>query len=107
VSIQSKANQALITVAAMADPRCTHPRKRLAKMRRILEGDTIDKLDLARVLLADAATEECSPRRRALWSKTTKRLAREQGRRYQAVLTKARIARRKTAAKKAEAKAER
>jgi hypothetical protein len=99
VSIQSKAHEALITVAAMADPTCRNPRKRIAKMRRILDGGDIDRLDLARVCLDELAAEDCGPIRRALWSKQTKRLARETARRRRVIR-----ARSKTAKKKAEAK---
>jgi len=107
MSIQSKAQDAIIVVSAMANPHCPHPRKRLAKMRRILEGGAIDRLDLARVLLADVGAENCSPRRRALWSKTTKRLADETSRRYRVVRSKAKAAKKAAAKARAEVEANR
>lgn len=62
-------------VAALANPNCKHPRARLGRIKRMLEGDTIDKLELARACLDYVEREKPTGKRRDMWRKATKRLA--------------------------------
>ncbi len=61
-------------VATMADPGCRNPKARLRRIKQMLEGHQIDKLELARACLDYVEREKPTGKRRDMWRKATKRL---------------------------------
>ena len=62
-------------VAAMCDPGCRNARARLRRIKRVLEGQRVDKLELAQICLDEVEREKPSGRRKDMWRKATKRLS--------------------------------
>lgn len=68
--------QLCLAVSMVADPRCKSPRKRLVKIRRMLEGERLDRLYLARICLDEVERDGVAGPTSAQLRKQKKRLAR-------------------------------
>ncbi len=77
-----KLSETILAVHLMADRNCKSPRKRLAEIRHLAAGKSIDRLRLAKAILDEMAGDDMAAPRRAMWTQQTKRLARETSRRH-------------------------